>query len=212
MIEPLIKRNNLLGPKVVEALKRRQFDAYYVADKKNVAEKVLELIPQNDVVSWGGTTTVEQLGIKKLLKDNGYSVIDRDSAKSLEEKLEKMRNSLNCDTFLMSSNAITEKGELFNIDRVGNRVAALCFGPKSVIIIAGMNKIVPDMEAAYSKVRHYTSPINAQRFCDSTPCSKTGECADCLSPQCCCAQMVATRFCFPAGKIKIVLVNDELGI
>ena len=124
MIEPLIKRNNLLGPKVVEALKRRQFDAYYVADKKNVAEKVLELIPQNDVVSWGGTTTVEQLGIKKLLKDNGYSVIDRDSAKSLEEKLEKMRNSLNCDTFLMSSNAITEKGELFNIDRVGNRVAA----------------------------------------------------------------------------------------
>ncbi len=101
MIEPLIKRNNLLGPKVVEALKRRQFDAYYVADKKNVAEKVLELIPQNDVVSWGGTTTVEQLGIKKLLKDNGYSVIDRDSAKSPEEKLEKMRNSLNCDTFLM---------------------------------------------------------------------------------------------------------------
>ena len=178
MLKKKKKRNDLAGPKVVEALKKRHFEAYYVSDSKNVAAKVMELIPAGSSVSWGGTTTVDQLGIKKLLADKGYKLIDRDTAKSLEEREEIMHQALMSDFFLMSSNAITEEGELFNIDGKGNRVAALCYGPKNILIIAGMNKIVPDMNAAYDKVRNYTSPVNAMRFCDATPCAKTGLCGD----------------------------------
>ena len=212
MLEPLKKRNDLIGPKVVEALKKRHFEAYYISDSKDVAAKVLELIPADHSVSWGGATTVDQLGIKKVLADKGYKLIDRDTAKSPEEREEIMHQALMCDTFLMSSNAITEDGELFNIDGKGNRVAALCYGPKNILIIAGTNKIVPDMESAYDKVRSYTAPVNAMRFCDATPCSKTGECGDCLSPQSICAQFVETRICKPEGRIKVILVGEDLGI
>lgn len=212
MLEPLKKRNDLIGPKVVEALKKRHFEAYYISDSKNVASKVLELIPAEHSVSWGGATTVDQLGIKKVLADKGYTIIDRDTAKTPEEREELMHKALMCDTFLMSSNAITEDGELFNIDGKGNRVAALCYGPKNILIIAGTNKIVPDMEAAYDKVRSYTAPVNAMRFCDATPCAKTGECGDCLSMQSICAQFVETRICKPEGRIKIILVGEDLGI
>ena len=212
MLEPLKKRNDLIGPKVVEALKKRYFEAYYVSDSKDVAAKVLELIPSDHTVSWGGATTVDQLGIKKVLSDKGYTVIDRDTAKSPEEREELMHKALMCDTFLMSSNAITEDGELFNIDGKGNRVAALCYGPKNILIIAGTNKIVPDMEAAYDKVRSYTAPVNAMRFCDATPCSKTGECGDCINQQSICAQFVETRICRPEGRIKVILVGEDLGI
>ena len=212
MLEPLKKRNNLIGPKVVEALKKRHFEAYYVEKACDVAAKVLELIPIEHSVSWGGATTIDQLEIKKLLADKGYVLIDRDSAKNPDEREELMHKALNCGTFLMSSNAITEEGELFNIDGKGNRVAALCYGPKNILIIAGVNKIVPDMDSAYSKVRSYTAPVNAMRFCDATPCSKTGECGDCLSLQTICAQFVETRICKPEGRIKVILVGEDLGI
>lgn len=212
MFETLKKRNDVAGPKIVEAMKKRQFEAYYVSTKEEAIAKVMELIPADHVVSWGGTKTVDDLGIKNLLKEKGYKTIDRDTAKSPEERIELMRKALTCDTFLMSSNAITEKGELFNIDGMGNRLAALIFGPKSVVIVAGMNKVVSDMDAAYDKVRHYTSPINAFRFCDSTPCAKTGMCGDCLSPQSICSQFVETRFSKVPGRIKVVLVGEDLGI
>ncbi len=213
MLEPLKKRNDLIGPKVVEALKKRHFEAYYISDSKDVAAKVLELIPADHSVSWGGTMTVDALGIKKMLADKGYKIIDRATAKSPEESEELMHQALNCGTFLMSSNAITETGELFNIDGKGNRVAALCYGPKSILIIAGMNKIVKDMDAAYSRVRNYAAPVNNQRFPDSkAPCSLTGECANCLSPDSICCQFVETRMCQPEGRIKIILIGEDLGI
>ena len=212
MLEPLKKRNNLIGPKVVEALKKRHFEAYYVENASDVAAKVLELIPAEYSVSWGGTLTVDSLGIKKILADKGYKIIDRETAKTPEEREELMHKALNCGTFLMSSNAITEDGELFNIDGKGNRVAALCYGPQNILVIAGTNKIVADMDSAYSKVRNYTAPVNAMRFCDATPCSKTGECGDCLSPQSICAQFVETRICKPEGRIKVILVGEDLGI
>ncbi len=208
-------RNELLGKRVAEALQKRFFDAYYVSKKEDVAKKVLELIPQNHTVSWGGSMTVDSLGIKQLLKEKGYTLIDRDTAKSADERKAIMRQSLSCGTFLMSSNAITEKGELFNIDGAGNRVAALCYGPDSVLIIAGINKIVPDMAAAYSKVRHYTSPINSVRLFNTDytlPCTKTGECADCINKDSICAQFVETRICRPQGRIKVILVGEDLGI
>lgn len=211
-MDPFKVRNEKLGKRVVEALKKRFFDAYYVSSKEEVSEKVLELISKEDSVSWGGSMTLDSLGIKELLKQKGYTIIDRDTANTPEERQQLMKSALNCGTFLMSSNAITESGELFNIDGAANRVAALCYGPKNVLIIAGINKVVKDLGEAYNRVRNYTAPINAQRFCQNTPCGITGECGDCINQESICAQMVATRFSKPAGRIKIILIGENLGI
>ena len=124
-------RYDKLGPKVVENLKKRHFDAYYVSTREEAIEKFFEIVPKDHVVSWGGTCTVDELELKPMLREKGYAVIDRDEAKNMEERMEIMRKALLCDTFVMSSNAISEDGQLFNIDGNGNRVAAMCFGPKS---------------------------------------------------------------------------------
>ena len=213
MLQPTKMRYDKAGPKVVEKLNRRHFDAYYCSTREEAIEKVLELIPETDSVSWGGTMTVDELGIKDMLRERGNTLIDRDTAANMEERMDIMRQGLTCDTFLMSSNAITEDGELFNIDGNGNRVAALCFGPKSVVVVAGMNKVVADMETAYSFVRHNTAPAVVQRFpAAKTPCNLTGECGNCIGTDSCCAYMVATRVSRPAGKIKVVLIGEDLGL
>ncbi len=212
MADPIKTLFELKGPKVVDALKRRGFEAYYVSDKAGALQKILEIIPSNHSVSWGGCMTMEQLGLKEKLVSKGYTIIDRDTASGPDERERLMHNSLNCGSFIMSSNAITEDGQLFNIDGKGNRVAALCYGPQNVIVIAGMNKVVQNMDAAYSRVRGYAAPANAQRFDLDTPCKKIGCCADCLSASTICAQFVTTRICKPAGRIKVVLIGEELGI
>lgn len=209
--KPMEKRYDKLGARVVEALKRRHFDAYYCQTGAEAADLVMSLIPPQDVVSWGGSETLTQLGIiEKVKKTN--PVIDRDSASSPEERVELMRKGLLSDTFLMSSNAISEDGQLFNIDGNGNRVAALVYGPKSVIVVAGMNKVAPTIQDAVTRARSIAAPANAQRFDLNTPCSITGSCADCLNKNSICASMVRTRICRPAGKIKVVLVGEDLGM
>ena len=201
------------GPRVAEALNKRYFEAYYCSDREEGLKKVLELIPGEHTVSWGGTLTVDELGIKDALRRRGQKLIDRDAAQTNEERVELMRQGLLADTFLTSSNAVTEDGQLFNIDGNGNRVAAFCYGPKQVIVVAGMNKVVPDMDAAYSRVRHYTAPGVVQRFPSAkTPCNVNGLCADCKSPDSCCCHFVHTRLCRPAGRIKVVLVGEDLGL
>lgn len=211
MLEWTKKMYDKAGPKVAEAIRRRRMEAYYCSTAEEAAAKVLELIPMEDSVSWGGTMTVNQLGIKELLAKRGQKLIDRDSAKTPEEREEIMRQSLFCGTFLMSANAISETGELVNIDGAANRVAALCYGPRSVVVVAGMNKVAPTLDAALSRARHIAAPMNAQRFDGKTPCSVTGQCADCVSPDCICNQIVITRGTRPAGRIKVVLVGEDLG-
>ena len=198
------------GPQVAEAMKKRAFEAYYCSTADEAVAKVLELIPENDSVAWGGSVTLNTLGIKELLRSRGQKLIDRDAVPP-KEREKTMREAIVADTFLMSSNAITESGELFNIDGMGNRVVALCYGPKSVIVVAGMNKVVKDMDAAYSRVRNYVAPVNARRLGCKTPCAVIGQCADCVSPGCICANMVTTRYSRPNGKIKVVLVGEDLG-
>mgnify|MGYP003301226466 CR=1 FL=1 len=142
----------------------------------------------------------------------GYAVIDRDEAKDMAERMEIMRKALLCDTFVMSSNAISEDGQLFNIDGNGNRVAAMCFGPKSVVVIAGMNKVAKTYEDAVTRARTYAAPMRAQSFPGiQTPCMVNGSCADCTSPDSVCAYMVTTRVSRPAGKVKVILVGEDLG-
>lgn len=206
------KMYDLSGPKTVEAMKKRHFDAYYCSTAAEAVEKALELIPKTDSVSWGGVMTVDELGLKQRLAQEGYTLIDRDTAKDPAEKQALMHQALSCGTFLMSSNAISKDGQLVNIDGIGNRVAALCFGPKQVIVVAGMNKVAADLDGAVSRARHIAAPANAQRFDGKTPCTVNGQCGDCTSPDCICSQMVITRFCKPAGRIKVVLVGEELGL
>lgn len=213
MLEPLKIKYEKSGPKVAENLNKRFFEAYYVSSKEEALKKALELIPSDHSISWGGTLTMDEIGLKPELLKKGNTIIDRDTAKSPEERVELMHKALLCGTYIMSSNAITEDGQLLNIDGNGNRVAALCYGPKNILIIAGMNKVVKTVEDAYARARNLAAPANNQRFPNSkTPCSITGECANCQSPDSICNQFVLTRLCRPAGRIKVILVGEELGL
>lgn len=201
------------GLKVCENLKKRFFDAYYVNTKEEALKKALELIPKDHVVSWGGCLTMEQIGLKDALIKQGYSLIDRDSAASPQEKADLMRKALSCGTYVMSANAVVSDGQLVNIDGNGNRVAALCYGPKNVLVLAGMNKVVKTTDDAFARARNLAAPANKQRFENlKTPCAFTGQCADCLSEESICNQFVLTRLSRPKGRIKVVLIGENLGL
>ena len=212
MLEPKKKMYDKAGSRVAAALQKRNMEAYYCPTAAEAVEKVLELIPAGDVVSWGGVATVDELGIKGRLRSRNQPVIDRDTAHTPEERTAMLHQALTCDTFLMSSNAISKDGQLVNIDGMGNRVAAMCYGPRQVVVIAGMNKVLGTLDDAIARARNIAAPANAQRFGIKTPCGLTGQCGDCTSPDCICSQMVITRFCKPAGRIKVVLVGEELGL
>jgi L-lactate utilization protein LutB len=212
MSTPHELRNQKLGAKVVKALEHRRFEAWYVDDPGAAADKVLSLIPKADTVSWGGSATLAELGIRQRLIGEGYQILDRETAKSPEERMDIMHRALLCGTFLMGSNAISEDGQLVNIDGNGNRVAAMIFGPKQVIVVAGMNKITKTLEDAYVRARNIAAPLNQQRFPgQKSPCNETGSCANCLSPDSVCTFIVHTRLCKPAGRIKVILVGKDLG-
>ena len=204
-------RNEKLAASLIKALSLRHFDAYYCASASEAAEKILSLIPKTDVVSWGGSMTMEALGVIDRVKKGGWRVIDRSTAQSQEEKIEIMRRALLCDTYLTGANAISEDGEIVNVDGNGNRVAAMTFGPKSVIVACGMNKVVKTVNDATSRAHNTAAPVNAQRFDIRTPCKTTGTCADCKSTDSICTYIVRTRLCKPAGRIKVVLIGEALG-
>ncbi len=211
MYEVENKRNALLGSQLVNALEKRGFAAYYCADKAAALAKALELIPETDVVSWGGGVSMDEIGLKAAVKARN-KVIDRDLAKTPAEKTEIMRQALLCDTFLMSTNAISADGQLVNIDGTGNRVAALVFGPKQVVMVVGINKVAANLHGAMERARNIAAPINAQRFAGlGTPCQEFGKCMDCLNPNSICNQFLITRRCKPAGRIKVILVGENLG-
>jgi hypothetical protein len=207
------QRYSKLGPKVVEALKKRSFDAMYFDTREEAIEKIMAFIPKDHQISWGGSKTFVDLGIQERLAKEGYNLLDRDKAQSPAERTDIMRRALLCDTFLCSANAISEDGQLVNIDGNGNRVAAMIFGPKQVILAAGMNKVTKTLEAALVRARTIAAPLNMQRFADhKTPCNENGTCADCLSLDTICSHIVTTRFCKPAGRIKVILIGQDLGL
>ncbi len=204
-------RNDLLGKTLVENFNKRFFESYYCATKEEAKDKALSLIEDGSSVTWGGSMSIIECGLLDAVKSGNYKVIDRDSAKNMEERQALMRQAVNVDTFLMSANAVSQQGELVNIDGIGNRVGALCFGPKQVIVLVGINKVAPDLDSAIKRARNVASPINTQRFNLETPCTKTGVCADCKHSDCICAQMVITRICKPKNRIKIIFCGENLG-
>ena len=203
---------NRSGPQLVKALQKRFFEAVYCENAEQAVETALSLIPAADKLAFGGSATLGETGLIEALRRRGNPIIDRETARSPEERLALTRQALLCDTYLMSANAISADGQLVNIDGNGNRVAALCYGPKNVIVIAGMNKVAPTLQSAVLRARNTAAPQNSMRFeSESRPCFLTGKCADCLSPDTICAQMVITRVCRPAGRIKVILVGQALG-
>ena len=178
MESPIKTRYDKAGPQVAEALRRRHFEAHYVSTAQEALDLALTLIPKDRTVSWGGTVTAAQIGLMDRLHQGDYQLIDRDTGKTPAEKQELMRQALTCGTFIMSSNAISADGQLVNLDGNANRVAALCFGPESVLVIAGMNKVVDTLDEAVHRARTIAAPKNEQRFLGKTPCAQTGCCAD----------------------------------
>ena len=196
---------------LVKNLKSRHFDAYYCADKESALEKALSLIPEGVSVGWGGAATAMEIGLMDKVREGNYRAIDRDQCKTAEEREESGRKSLLADVFLTGANGISLDGQMVNIDGTGNRVAAIIYGPRSVIVIAGMNKVMDTLDAAMQRARTVAAPINQQRFGLPNPCTVTGVCADCKSETCICNQIVITRHCRPAGRIKFILVGEDLG-
>ena len=196
---------------IIKNLQKRHMEGYYCETKEEAKELVMSLIKQDDVVSWGGTATIDEMGIKETLRNKNIQVIDRDTAKTPEERTKLLKNALTSDVFLASTNAITMEGELVNIDGTGNRVAAYCYGPDSVIVVAGMNKVVRDLDSAMKRVRTEACVPNAVRFNIKTTCAVTGICSDCLSDQTICSQILVTRNCKPSNRIKVILVGEQLG-
>ncbi len=203
-----IKRNELLAQTVIKGLKSRHMNGYYAKDREEALKIALELIPEGSTVTMGGGMSVHEIGLVKALKEGPYNFIDRDD---YTDKRAAALLAYDADVFLSGANAMTQDGILVNIDRTANRVSAIAFGPKKLVLIVGMNKICSDLDSAMKRARNVAAPINAQRFGLSTPCSKTGACMDCKSPDSLCAQFLITRFSHPEDRIHVVLVNDVLG-
>lgn len=203
------KRNNLLAEQMIRAMEARNMEGFYAETKEEALNKALELIPEGSSISWGGSMSIQEIGLTKAVHEGNYEVYDR-TDKTPEERRQVMLKAFDCDYYLTSANAISEDGILVNIDGNANRVAAIAFGPRNVLMIVGMNKVVKTEADALSRAKNVAAPINAQRF-GGTPCAVTGACSMCKSPSCICCQTLVTRFSKEPKRIKIILVNEELG-
>ena len=208
--------------KTIKALEKNNMQVYFVADAAEAKAKVLSLIPEGATVANGGSMTLADTGILDAVKSGSYRYLDR-NMQGLSEKEKSMRlgEIMTCDYFLSSSNAITENGELYNVDGTSNRVNALLYGPKNVIIVAGVNKIVPDLASAVRRVKEIAAPKNCRRLNCNTYCFHKGHCVsldrggdmadgcDSDSRICCNYTVMASQRLH--DRVKIVLVNEELG-
>ena len=207
MNEIVYKRNELLAQNLIKELNSRNMEAFYAKDKQEALNKVLELIPKHSSVTMGGCQSASDICLVDVLKSDNYNFIDR----SKMDKREALLKGYDADYFISSANAISEDGILVNIDGNANRVSYICQGPKHVIFIIGMNKVAKDLDSAMKRARNEAAPINAQRFDIKTPCKQTGKCFDCKSMDTICCQFLITRFSRHQGRIKVILVNDNLG-
>ena len=196
---------------IINQLERHGMEGYFCESSADAVKLVQTFVPEGSSVAWGGTETFKQTGVKDMLEAGNYRLLDRSKAATPEEANEIMRSHFTSDCFFMSTNAITRKGELVNIDGNSNRLACLLFGPKQVIVLAGMNKVVEDVDAAIKRIRTMACPPNAARLHTGTPCERTGVCGNCHEPGCMCCNVVVTRHNRHVGRIKVILIAEDLG-
>ncbi|MBU1611015.1 MAG: lactate utilization protein [Proteobacteria bacterium] len=216
MSDPIRAYFDLRLADVRESLETNGFTVHMAGGKDEARELVVQsIIPRlaPGSISFGGTTTLAECGIYEAIKQlDSVEVLDTwDKSLNPEAKLKLRRRALTVDLFFSGTNALTEEGMLVNLDMIGNRVAALAFGPKNVVIVVGRNKIVPDLEAAFARIKDVAAPVNTQRLKMKTPCVKTGRCMDCKSSERICNVWTINEKSFPPGRIEVVLVNEDLG-
>lgn len=200
-----------LANTVLKGLQKRFMEGYYCESVEEAKALALSLVPSGSTASFGGSVTLGETGVLEALRNReDITLYDRDTANGPEEIKKIMHDALSCDYYFMSSNAITVDGELVNIDGNGNRVAALIYGPENVIILAGMNKIVKNVEEGLSRTRNIASPQNCIRLKKDTPCATNGVCGNCLKDTIC-DQIVVTRASRFPNRIKVILIGEELG-
>lgn len=212
MADPKQMYYNNRGRILVKNLQSRHFDAYYCETKAQALEKALELIPEGATIGWGGAMSCQQIGLMEALKQGDYRCADRDTAKTPEDRENMMKQMLFSDVFLSGANGLSLDGQMVNIDGTGNRLAAICYGPGSVIVVAGMNKVEDTLEGAINRARTVAAPMNNQRFDNDNPCKTTAACGNCKNLKCICNQILVTRHCRPQGRIKFILVGEDLGM
>ncbi len=209
---PQEERNALLASRLIKNLNRRNMEAFYCETGKEAVQKVSELIEDGSTITWGGSMTIRDLGIPDELRKRGtLQVLDRDLAETPEEKQEIYYQAFKSDVYLTSANAISEDGVIVNVDGNGNRVAAISWGPKKVIFVIGINKVVQTTDAALSRARGIASPINTQRFDIKTPCKIDGACHNCNSPESICSYIHFLRNSRTKGRHTVILVGEILG-
>lgn len=212
MNENVKKANEIKIKTVIKNLEKRNMIGHYCETKAEAVDVIKSLIPEGSAVSWGGSATLDEIGIKTALAEGNYSLNDPMKATDPAEGLKARKVALQADVFLSGLNAVTMDGEIVNIDGRGNRVAAILFGPDKVVLIAGANKIVLDEKDAVDRIRSDACPPNALRLGLQTPCALTGVCKECLlKGNTICSHIVTTRFSMAEGRMHIVLVNEALG-
>ena len=194
-----------------ECLKEQKYGCILCRDKGRGSRKSSGADAEGKYDQLGGTMSVAEAGLMDAIRNGDYTLYDRDQAETAKEREEMMHQAFFADFFLGSTNAVSEDGVLVNIDGVANRVAAYAYGPKNVLLIVGMNKVVKTQEDALHRARNEAAPINAQRFQKETPCVSGGTCFDCKKQGCICSQILITRYSQIPGRIKVILVNESLG-
>jgi len=201
-----------MAKKTIEKLEAHEFKTLYVKTKEEAMKEIWKYITPNTRVGAGGSVTIRELGILDQLKARGNIVYDVwNTPLPQEESLQIRKNQMTSDLFLSSVNAVTMNGELVNIDGMGNRVNATNFGPKQVILVAGYNKIVADVEGAIKRIKNVAAPMNARRLNLDVPCAKLGRCVDCNSPNRMCRIVVIHEWKPTWTDILVILVREELG-
>ena len=216
MKKPIDNYWNLKLESVKENLENNNFEVFIAKDAKDAKKIAInDIIPGLDIksVSWGGSMSFVATGLFHELKDNpDIEVLNTfDKSLSKEEMMDLRRRSLMTDLFITGTNAVTEAGHLVNLDMVGNRVAAIIWGPKNVLLLIGRNKITTDLEDAMIRIKNYAAPVNTMNLDKKTPCAKTGICHDCSSPDRICNYWTITEKSFVKNRIKIILINEDLG-
>lgn len=201
--------------KTISALKEKGFETFYFSTKEDAVKKVLDIVPPDAKVGLGGSVTLRELGLPTILLSRGNTLADhwaaRQQGASSEEMLRIRRTQLNSDVFITSTNAITETGELINRDGGGQRVASMIFGPKKVVIVAGINKIVRSIDEGLERIMNYVAPINAKRLNRKTPCVTTGVCSDCKSSDRICNVTSIIHGSLRNTPTTVILIGEKLG-
>lgn len=198
--------------KTIKALEANRMNGYLVNSREELINKIEELTNKGDVVACGGSMSLFEAGVIEHLRSGRYEFLDRYKEGLKPEDIKNIyRASFSADVYFASSNAITEEGEIYNVDGNGNRVAAMLYGPDKVIIVVGYNKIVSDLEEAIERNRRISAPTNAKRLDKKTPCAKIGTCMDCKSPEKICREYTLIRSQSNTDRIHVIFLNEELG-